>query len=129
MTELKLTGNGHRRDQMIMGYVECMFFTDDGLSSDGFEANQSIPHFDQETINKIVEDVLKFLEKADELISSSAMGYPQAGHDFWLTRNGHGAGFWDRGLGEVGDKLTEMCKEFGEIAFYLGEEDDKFHFE
>ena len=23
----------------------------------------------------------------------------QAGHDFWLTRNGHGVGFWDRGLG------------------------------
>lgn len=20
----------------------------------------------------------------------------QAGHDFWLTRNGHGTGFWDR---------------------------------
>lgn len=35
-----------------------------------------------------------------------------AGHDFWLTRNGHGVGFWDRGLGELGDKLTEACKAF-----------------
>jgi hypothetical protein len=33
-----------------------------------------------------------------------------AGHDYWLTRNGHGTGFWDRGLGEVGDKLTAICK-------------------
>jgi hypothetical protein len=22
--------------------------------------------------------------------------FAQAGHDFWLTRNGHGTGFWDR---------------------------------
>lgn len=33
----------------------------------------------------------------------------QIGHDLWLTRGGHGAGFWDRGLPN-GDKLTEICK-------------------
>ena len=37
----------------------------------------------------------------------------QAGHDFTLTRNGHGAGFWDRGLGAVGERLTENAKSFG----------------
>ena len=36
-----------------------------------------------------------------------------AGHDFAFTRNGHGAGFWDRGLGEMGDMLTEECKPYG----------------
>lgn len=38
-----------------------------------------------------------------------------AGHDFWLTRNGHGAGFWDRGLGDLGDRLTEAAKVYGEV--------------
>lgn len=38
----------------------------------------------------------------------------QHGHDLWLTRAGHGCGFWDRGYGEVGDKLTEVCKAMGE---------------
>lgn len=33
-----------------------------------------------------------------------------AGHDYWLTRNGHGAGFWDRGLGPVGDRLADACR-------------------
>lgn len=28
------------------------------------------------------------------------------GHDFWLTRNGHGVGFWDRDCGPYGDALT-----------------------
>lgn len=32
------------------------------------------------------------------------------GHDFALTREGHGAGFWDRGLGETGDVLTSAAE-------------------
>jgi hypothetical protein len=35
------------------------------------------------------------------------------GHDFYLTREGHGAGFWDRGLGELGDYLTKIAKWSG----------------
>lgn len=35
------------------------------------------------------------------------------GHDFYLTREGHGAGFWDRGLGELGDYLTGIAKSYG----------------
>ena len=46
-----------------------------------------------------------------------------AGHDFWLTRNGHGAGFWDRGLGEAGKKLTDAAHAFGECNLYLGDDD------
>jgi len=40
----------------------------------------------------------------------------QAGNDFSYTRNGHGVGFWDRDKvwGDLGDKLTEMCKPYGE---------------
>jgi hypothetical protein len=34
-------------------------------------------------------------------------------HDFFLTRNGHGAGFWD-GDYKNGEKLTEIAKSFGE---------------
>lgn len=38
-----------------------------------------------------------------------------AGHDFWLTRNGHGAGFWDRGAGAVGDALAEAARVYGGV--------------
>ena len=41
------------------------------------------------------------------------------GYDFWLTRNGHGAGFWDRGLGERGDWLTSMSKPYGSARMYV----------
>lgn len=40
--------------------------------------------------------------------------WAQCGHDFALTRNGHGAGFWDRGYGDVGDRLTDAARAYGE---------------
>lgn len=47
-----------------------------------------------------------------------------AGRDFWFTRNGHGVGFWDRGLGDVGDRLSAACgwqTEFGEVHVWFGD--------
>ena len=38
-----------------------------------------------------------------------------AGHDFYLTRCGHGTGFWDRGLGDLGDKLADAARRCGEV--------------
>lgn len=52
----------------------------------------------------------------------------QAGHDFWLTRNSLGAGFWDKPelYGEDNaEKLTEVCKAFGEVPLYV--EDGKIY--
>lgn len=46
----------------------------------------------------------------------------RAGHDFWLTRNGHGAGFWDRGLGALGDRLSKAAKVYGSAGLYVGDD-------
>jgi hypothetical protein len=47
-------------------------------------------------------------------------------HDFWLTRNHHGAGFWDGDYGDIGDRLTEIAQEWGAAYLYLGD-DGKVH--
>lgn len=44
----------------------------------------------------------------------------QLGHDLSLTRNRHGAGFWDRGHGELGDALTALAESLGE-SYLLGD--------
>lgn len=42
-------------------------------------------------------------------------------HDYILTCNGHGAGFWDRcycgtgGLDEPAERLTEACRHYGNV--------------
>ena len=45
-------------------------------------------------------------------------GWENLGHDFCLTRGGHGAGFWDRGLGVLGDRLTEASEPYGDVYLY-----------
>jgi hypothetical protein len=49
-------------------------------------------------------------------------GEESAGHDFWLTRNGHGAGFWDRGLGKLGDRLSAAAKVYSSVDLYAGDD-------
>jgi hypothetical protein len=47
-----------------------------------------------------------------------------AGHDFWLTRCGHGAGFWDGDWPEpAATALNEAAEAFGDVHLYVG--DDK----
>ena len=52
----------------------------------------------------------------------------QAGHDFWLTRVGHGAGFWDRGWGHPGNMLTMAAQACGERSITVNDE-GKFDYE
>lgn len=55
-------------------------------------------------------------------------GAAHAGHDFWLTRNGHGCGFWDGDWSEaVGERLTKAAEAFGEVTLYVGD-DGQIHF-
>lgn len=55
---------------------------------------------------------------SDPLASAAGDG----GHNFCLSRNGHGAGFWDRGLGELGDRLHDAAKVHGTQGLYVGDD-------
>ena len=50
---------------------------------------------------------------------STGRDMSSAGHDFFLTRNGHGAGFWDRGDDACLTRLTDAAKVCGEADPYL----------
>jgi hypothetical protein len=67
-------------------------------------------------------DCDSFFQKAEAAGLTDQLGdnWP---HYFWLTRNGHGAGFWDGDYPkEVGDKLTEIAKSFGSCDMYVGDD-------
>lgn len=45
-----------------------------------------------------------------------------AGHDFWMTRNGHGCGFWDGDWIEahgIAGRLDAASEGFGECGLYV----------
>ncbi len=46
-----------------------------------------------------------------------------AGLDFWLTRCGHGAGFWDGDWKEPhAAALDALSKQFGNVDLYVGDD-------
>ena len=90
----------------------------------------------QDLINRIEKDWEEFKEQILEIgfdpiehrktifdSHSSQYIWDCVAHDFILTRNGHGAGFWDGDWHEpMATKLTELCEKFGEIDIYLSDE-------
>lgn len=96
--------------EFVHAYIEAMFFTEDENIGSGFTSDD----IDLDSMAAIETDCGDFLEKAEGLLTSDNM--EQAGHDFWLTRNGHGTGFWDReekvysGKGEI---LSQLAHDFG----------------
>lgn len=74
------------------------------------EENYCADDIAPEALEEIRQDCASFIAaNRDDLAQWAA---DQAGHDFYLTRNGHGAGFWDRGL-EAGDRLAEAARVYG----------------
>lgn len=65
----------------------------------------------------LTRDALAFWKENEELIGRNTT---QAGHDFWLTRNRHGAGFWetDTWSKEEGEALTKAAHAYGEQSLY-----------
>lgn len=69
----------------------------------------------------LVELIDNFFELAGDLLDDYPMDASQIGHDIILTTNRHGAGFWDRGLGELGTKLTDIAHSLGGYELYVGD--------
>lgn len=59
----------------------------------------------------------RLLEQASALKGSLGCFYDErlAGSDFWLSRQGHGVGFRDRNLGDIGDRLHEAAREYHQL--------------
>jgi hypothetical protein len=107
--------------KFLEAFLVCALWS----STDGdkpLDDTHTIRDFAPETLAKLTADCARFQTENAALLAASGLSDEQAGHDFWLTRCGHGAGFWDRGLGEVGERLTEAAKVFGNVDLYVGDD-------
>lgn len=117
---------GYGLDDFTKGYIEAAFFTNE---FDDF----SIQDIHPRSLALIKEDCRRFQEtyreELDEALDTGqTIGYDErrAGNDFWFSRNGHGTGFWDRDLGESGDRLHSLVA-YNEKTLFL-EEDGFIHY-
>lgn len=96
-------------DSFARGYVEAMFFTncDTGNEEREDHANElGVERLTRKSVAAIKRDCSAFLSHIMpdgctarqwlDRVGDSDYDDTQAGRDFWLTRQGHGAGFWDR---------------------------------
>lgn len=118
-------------NEFILGYVTCAIWASIGDDEQPLDKKYDTDDIAPEARKAMEKDCEKFIAENETALGDygEIIGtHPEytesekAGHDFWLTRNGHGAGFWDRGIGETGDKLTEASTGFGEVDLYIGDD-------
>ena len=88
---------------------------DDGEPLDGL---YSVYDIAPECLETMLADCADF----EESFGDKCYETDHPGHDFWLTRNGHGAGFWDGDYPVQGEYLTKMSKAYGECNLYVGDD-------
>ena len=117
-------------DNFIRGYIGCALWseTDNADDSGGEPLDEN---YDEDDLapeaRQAMEDDCRSFYRDNEETWGTAWDDSQAGYDFWLTRNGHGAGFWDRYAGgtdegKAGDVLTKAAKVYGESHLYIGDD-------
>lgn len=112
-------------DDFVIGYLNTALWAE----TDGerpLDENYSIGDFNEDAIKKSIKDCLKFkiLNEVDLDIAEQGFSASRNGHDFWLSRNGHGAGFFARPDGfhsrrSIWKALQESAQKFGEVYILL----------
>lgn len=122
--------SGVETERFYDGYVDAMMWANtygedhngDVIPADAYTESRGLTVSAEESLR---QDVADFLDDHTERLIRAAVrrkhGYTfeSAGHDYALTRNGHGTGFWDRGLGMVGDALDAIARPYGERNLWI----------
>ena len=116
----------------IRGYIACALWSSTDDKDKPLDDNYDENDFSPEAMKIIAKDCTEFyttylemLEKyVGQVTESDGDHWATAGHDFWLTRNNHGCGYWDRdGLSDgVSGALTTFAHEAGERYIYVGDD-------
>ena len=129
----------NQKQEFIQGYLTAALWssTDTLIDENGDEEYVQLDQYEwadgeAETLHQgcydFMEEFGKLLERYARRVSVGGeyTAWELAGHDFWLNRNGHGVGFWDRGLGSLGDLLSKRVGHstgYPPIDLYLGDDE------
>jgi hypothetical protein len=110
-------------DKILNGYLEALLWAEsDG--EDPLDKNYSTADLSSELVEKSKKDIEKFVAAVKkDGVDLSQYDPEQIGHDLLLTRNGHGAGFWDGDYEEPDESFFDKAaKELGERQPYVGDD-------
>lgn len=102
-------------------YLACaLWASTDWETDDPLDGLYTVDDIDENCVQQLREEFDDFVLMAERYLTDDWTD-EQIGHDFWLTRNGHGSGFWDRGL-PYGDELSAIAKTYGSCDLYVGDD-------
>ncbi len=107
----------------VTSYIKTAFWSTDGDDGMPLEDSYEFADLAPETMLDVVRDCASFLliNRNDILGYQGGRASPRdaiekAGHNFWLTRNGHGTGFWDDDYPDViRDRLSKEAQAWGDV--------------
>lgn len=105
-------------DKMTTHYLVTALWSTTGYDDKHLDARFSISDISEEFKQRALNDCSVIYSLIEHLITEDEMDLETIGHDFWLTRNYHGAGFWD-GDYKNGDEITKI------VHSYFSENDDE----
>ena len=115
-------------DEFTKGYLLAAFWTNDDEAPGGMDYAETdrfdvmFANLHPAALDAAAADCRKFQEQNAALLASAGDGSRNGG-DFWLTRCGHGCGFWDRDYAEnIGKGLTDAAHAFGNVDLYTGDD-------
>jgi hypothetical protein len=109
--------------EFTRAYIEAAFWLLDEEIGD-----QPLSKLSADGWTRAIDDCKEFQEVAFYALDAAyafdeSYTEARAGHDFFLTRNHHGVGFWDRGLrDDIGKALTDHAHGFSETDLYRGDD-------
>ena len=111
----------------VTDYLVCALWSSTDDDGEPLDDRYGVEDISAESVARAESDFREFTLKAGGLLDG--LDLTQVAHDLWLTRNGHGAGFWDGDYSEeVGSKLTDLAHDMGELNAYVGD-DSKVYIE
>lgn len=137
MTEFSMQNYEKDLETFTRSYMNTALWssvTDDSEEEMPITDEHTINDIDPETVQHMKDTCRLFFEvggyneilnDAPSLPGDAKDKWDLAGHDFWLTQNNHGAGFWD-GDWQKGEELTQLSDKFDENTLYVGD-DNKIH--
>jgi hypothetical protein len=107
-------------DKVVTAYLACALWSSTDMDGSSLDDSYDIDDISTEGRREAEEVCRDFVQANAELLEG--LSPEQVGHDFWLTRNRHGAGFWDRGLGARGKALTEAAQVYSGCDITVGDD-------
>ena len=104
------------RHYFIDAYIECAAWAENDDSDAWGNAS-----FAPKTRERLERDAGAFFDANESDIRAYCEGVAQAGHDLWLTRRGHGCGFWEHN-DSVSVRLDNAAKVMGDCELYVGDD-------